>query len=208
MDTKVAIVNYGMGNIRSIQNALSFIGAESSVIDTPADILSSRKLILPGVGSFRLAMENIRRKALLDALNESVLVKKIPILGICLGMQLFADESEEDGLTQGFGWIPASVKRFPSDNLSIKIPHIGFTTVYFEPKNNTLFKGLDGSSDFYFVHSYRVMPRDLKYVLSWADYGERFTAAVQRENIFGVQFHPEKSQTNGLAVLKNFCDLR
>ncbi len=203
----VSILNYEMGNIRSIQNALDFIGIDSCVIDTQKDILESEKLILPGVGSFAVAMENIRRKNLLDALNEAVLVKKIPILGICLGMQLLMDKSEEGGLNQGFGWIGGSVKRFDSYKLSIKVPHIGFNTVYFESNNSGLFRGLGNSADFYFIHSYRVECKDREDVSSWANYGERFAAGIQRKNIFGVQFHPEKSQTNGLAVIRNFCNL-
>jgi glutamine amidotransferase len=203
----ISIVDYGMGNIRSIQNALSFIGADSCVVDLPDEIIKSQKLILPGVGSFRLAMENIRHKKLLDALNEAVMVKNTPILGICLGMQLFADESEEDGMTSGLGWIPGSVRRLSSHKIPIKVPHMGFSTVYFESDTNSLFKRLPASADFYFAHSYGIMCEDLGHVSSWIDYGQRFAASVQKENIFGVQFHPEKSQSNGLTVLKNFCKL-
>jgi len=203
----ISILNYEMGNIRSIQNALDFIGIGCRVIDTQKDILESEKLILPGVGSFAVAMENIRRKDLLDALNEAALVKKIPILGICLGMQLLMDKSEEGGLNQGFGWIGGAVKRFDPYKLSIKVPHIGFNTVYFESNNNGLFRGLGSSADFYFIHSYRVECQNREDISSWANYGERFTAGIQRKNIFGVQFHPEKSQTNGLAVIRNFCNL-
>ena len=128
----INILNYGMGNIRSVQNALSYLGVESQVIKSPKQILESKKLILPGVGSFRLAMENLEKMKLLDALNEVSLEKKIPVLGICLGMQLMAEESEEVGLTKGLGWIKGTVKRFPAKDKSIKVPHVGFNTVFFD----------------------------------------------------------------------------
>lgn len=204
---KISIVNYKMGNIRSIQNALGYLDVASEVINTPEQILGSKMLILPGVGSFRKAMEYIRGMNLFDALNEAVLKQKTPILGICLGMQLLANESEEDGLTAGFGWIQGKVKRFPAEELRIKVPHIGFNSAYFQPKARNLFGGLGKCADFYFVHSYRMICNDAEDVSSWADYGERFAASVQRDNISGMQFHPEKSQSNGLTVLKNFCNI-
>tara|TARA_B100000315_G_scaffold127921_1_gene117644 strand:+ start:16908 stop:17531 length:624 start_codon:yes stop_codon:yes gene_type:complete len=204
----ISIVNYKMGNIRSIQNALDFLEFDSRVIDSPKGILTSKKLILPGVGSFRVAMEHIKSMGLFDALNEAVLEKKAPILGICLGMQLLAIEGEEDGLTKGFGWVPGKVKHFPSKDFSLKIPHIGFNTVYFQNRTKNIFEGLNDHADFYFVHSYRMISEEPeKYVSSWANYGEKFAASVQYKNIFGTQFHPEKSQSNGLIVMKNFCRL-
>ncbi|MDD5005746.1 MAG: imidazole glycerol phosphate synthase subunit HisH [Candidatus Omnitrophica bacterium] len=204
----VSIINYGMGNIRSVYNALNFIKVDCRIVNSAAEILESEKLILPGVGSFRMAMDNIKNRGLFDAINEAVLIKKNYILGICLGMQLFADEGEEDGLTKGFGWIPAAAKRFPAQVLGIKIPHIGFNRVYFQGTPVNLFKGLGESADFYFVHSYRMVCLEQeKYSSSWANYGERFIASVQYKNIFGTQFHPEKSLSNGLVVLRNFCQL-
>lgn len=196
-----------MGNIRSITNALSYLGVDSCVIDSPGQILESERLILPGVGSFRAAMENIKTMGFFDALNEAVLKNGVLILGICLGMQLLLETGEEDGLTSGFGWMPGIVKRF-SPSLALKVPHIGFNTVYFKNNGENLFKGLGECSDFYFVHSYRVLCREPeKYVSSWADYGEKFAASLQYKNIFGTQFHPEKSQSNGLVILKNFSNL-
>lgn len=202
----ISIVNYGMGNIRSVQNALQFIGAKSRVIGASDEILRSDKIILPGVGSFRAAMENIRKQNLEESLNEAVLKRRIPILGICLGMQLLADLGEEDGLTKGLGWIRGSVKRFPDEKLSIKVPHIGFNTVHFNSANSAMGHDLGAHADFYFVHSYRMVCQDIQDVSSWVDYGEKFVASVHKENIFGVQFHPEKSQNNGLTLLKNFCE--
>ncbi|MBM3251690.1 MAG: imidazole glycerol phosphate synthase subunit HisH [Candidatus Omnitrophica bacterium] len=205
----ISILNYGMGNIRSIQNALNFLGIESNVIDSAAEIIQSHKLILPGVGSFRMAMENIRRQDFFYALNEVVLNKRIPILGICLGMQLMAQESEEDGLTKGFGWIKGLLKRFPADNPSIKIPHVGFNTVFFEKNDSVLFRGLNEKADFYHTHSYRIpYDAEVNEFSGWSLYGERFVSCIESGNICGTQFHPEKSQSNGLILLKNFAEFK
>lgn len=204
---KVSIVNYGMGNIHSIQNALNFIGTDCCVIDSPEEIKKSQKLILPGVGSFRMAMENIQQKGLHEALNDAVMVKKIPILGICLGLQLLMEESEEDGITQGFAWLQGQVRRFSLGTENLKIPHMGYNSAFFTEKSASLYKGLEAKADFYFAHSYVVICKNPEFVSSWTIYGERFASSVQHENIFGVQFHPEKSQSNGLTVLKNFCGL-
>lgn len=201
----ISIVDYGMGNLRSIQNALTYIGVDSRITGSPDEILKSEKLILPGVGSFRVAMENLKRKGLLPALNKAVLEQKIPVLGICLGMQLLAEQGEEDGPTKGLGWIPGEVKHFPKKD-KIKVPHIGFNTVSFKSED-ILFSGLNNCADFYFVHSYHMICRDPYNVSSWSKYGEEFVAGVHHENIFGTQFHPEKSQSNGLRVLKNFANL-
>jgi len=202
----ISILNYGMGNIRSVQNALSYLGIESKVIDNPDQILKSEKLILPGVGSFRRAMENINKKDFLNPLNE-VLYKKIPILGICLGMQLMAEESEEDGLTNGLGWIKGLIKKFPADKIQLKVPHVGFNEVFFENNNKKLYKGLGDKADYYFVHSYRLLYEECNCVSGWSEYGDKFVSSIEKNNIFGTQFHPEKSQSNGLIMLKNFAEL-
>ena len=196
-----------MGNIRSVQNALNYIGVENQVITSPSQILESKKLILPGVGSFRLAIENIKKKKLTDSLNEVVLKKKIPVLGICLGMQLMAEESEEDGKTKGLNWIKGSIKKFPAEKLKVKVPHVGFNEVFFEKNNKQLYKNLEAKADYYFVHSYRIPYDDCDCVSGWSEYGEKFVASIERDNIFGTQFHPEKSQSNGLTMLKNFAEL-
>jgi len=203
----ISILNYGMGNIRSIRNALNFLGVEHKLIDKPEQILESKKLILPGVGSFRLAMENMDKKKFIDPLNKAVLEKKIPVLGICLGMQLMAEESEEDGLTKGFGWIKGTIKKFDADKLKIKVPHVGFNTVIFEKGKNTAYKGLGEKSDYYYVHSYRISYDDCDAVSGWTEYGEKIVGSIEKENIFGTQYHPEKSQSNGLIYLKNFAEL-
>ena len=200
----ITIVNYKMGNIRSIQNALEYLGVAARVSSDPAVISGSEKLILPGVGSFRIAMENLRGMGIVDALHEAVLIKQRPVLGICLGMQLLAEEGTEEGLTRGLGWIRGNVVRFDLHDPSHKVPHIGFNTVQFVQANNLLFKNMGEHSDFYFVHSYHFSCADSKDVSGWSDYHGRFVASVQHDNIFGTQFHPEKSQSNGLTVLKNF----
>ena len=204
----ISIVNYGMGNIRSVQSALSFLGVENRVAVTAEEISTSDKLILPGVGSFRQAMENIRERGLLEPLNHTVTELGVPILGICLGMQLLADSGDEDGPSAGLGWIPGTVKRFQFPDSSLKIPHVGFNSVEFDPLGSALFRGLGASSDFYFVHSYRLVTDSPHWVTAWSEYGERFGAAVQKDSVFGTQFHPEKSQSNGLKVLRNFAGLK
>jgi imidazole glycerol-phosphate synthase subunit HisH len=197
-----------MGNIRSVQGALTYLGIESRLVTTPAEVLESEMLILPGVGSFAAAMANIRNLGLVEPLDEMVLERGVPVLGICLGMQLLAEESEEDGPSRGFGWIRGRVERFNLSDATLKVPHIGFNTARFGPRVSSLFAGLGEEADFYFVHSYRMTCDHDQDVTAWVDYGEPFVAAVERDNVFGAQFHPEKSQSNGLKLLKNFASTR
>lgn len=199
----MSIVNYGMGNIRSIQGALDYLGVANQVITLPEQVKSSAKLILPGVGSFARAMENIKKMNLLDALNEAVRVSKKPLLGICLGMQLLADIGDEDGPSPGLGFIAGRVQRLPEEP-SLKLPHIGFNVARFVSTNRVLYKGLDDMADFYFVHNYRFCCVNNEHVSSFTSYGEMFASSIAKGNVFGTQFHPEKSQSNGLSVLKNF----
>ncbi len=201
----IGIVDYGLGNLRSVQGALEFLGAPSQITRDPAVLKECSKLILPGVGSFRVAMENIHAKGLFDVLLECARVQRTPLLGICLGMQLLAQSGEEDGATPGLGLIDGVVRRFELDS-SFAVPHIGFNSAKFVGRDGSLFSGLGEQAEFYFVHSYRFECSNADDVAAWCEYGERFTASVQRGNVFGTQFHPEKSQTNGLRVLKNFID--
>ena len=193
-----------MGNIKSLTNALEFLGARYSITRDAQAILEAKKIILPGVGAFNQAMDNLRHFHLVEVLERAVFEKHIPILGICLGMQILAEIGEENGPSKGLGWIKGIVKRFHFSNQKLSIPHIGFNSVYFEEKKSNLFKGLQNGADFYFIHSYHLVGEDDSDVVAFTDYGGKFISAVQKDNIFGVQFHPEKSQSNGLTLLKNF----
>lgn len=198
---KITIVNYGMGNIKSIVGALKYLGVEEiTVSNNLPELVSADKLILPGVGSFSMAMSNIKKLNLDKYLRETVIVDKKPILGICLGMQLMGDSSTEDSYSHGLGFIKGSVSKF-SDS-SLKIPHMGFNQVKIN-NNSKLFYGLDDLSDFYFVHSFR-MTSDINIKQSMSAYNGDFIASYEQDNIAGVQFHPELSQTNGLKLLSNF----
>jgi glutamine amidotransferase len=195
-----------MGNSGSVVNALNYLGVTCEISSVPDKILRSSKIIIPGVGSFRQAMDNMRRMNLYDAICEAVLVKKIQILGICLGMQLFTQLGEEGGNTKGFGFIEGNISKF-SEQINLRMPHVGFNSVKILNKDSLLFKGLETESDFYFVHSYRLGNSECPFIHATCEYGELFAAAVERDNIFGVQFHPEKSQSNGLKMLSNFSKL-
>lgn len=214
------IVDYHMGNHHSVKKKLDGLKVESIISSDPTDILKADKLILPGVGHFGKAMENLRSLNLIDALNEAVLVKKTPILGICLGMQLMAKFSEE-GIenrelraesrdlfsVKGLGWFDAEVVKFKvNDTLRFKVPHTGWNTISIE-KESPLMKNIPADSEFYFVHSYYFKPNNDEDVLNFTNYESRFASAVSKENIFGVQYHPEKSHDVGLVLLKNFLNV-
>lgn len=203
---KVTIVDYGMGNLFSVIRALEQIKVPSVISSDPEQILQAEKLILPGVGHFAKAMENLGRLNLIDPLNEAVLIKKTPILGICLGMQLMALNSEE-GDVKGFGWYDASVKKLHVQNpLKYKIPHVSWNTLH-ASKQSKLLENIDLSSEFYFVHSFQVKLNDPTDELTSTAYEESFTSSIEKNNIFGVQFHPEKSYDAGHQMLKNFINL-
>lgn len=199
----LTIVNYGMGNIYSVQSALNYIGVDSVYTDNPSVILNSDHILLPGVGSFHIAMENIKRLGLDDVLKEAVLTKHIPILGICLGMQLLGESSTEDGYTEGLGLFHGRCEKFEVSD-TCKVPHVGFNDVE-NPVNSTLYKNIDNHSDFYFVHSYRMLT-DEKDGIATCNYGIQFVASFEKDNIMGTQYHPEKSQRNGLTLLENFVN--
>lgn len=207
MNNKIGVINYGMGNLKSVQNALDYLGLENELVSSYHELIKFSKYILPGVGSFNEAMLNLNKLGLIDAIKESVLVHKKPILGICLGMQILAEIGEEDVVSSGLSLIPGKVTKFKFSDLILKIPHVGFNQVYFVKKDDILFNGLGDSSDFYFVHSFRLINTDPNIVSSYCEYGERFISSISFENIHGTQFHPEKSQGNGLKVLKNFSKI-
>ena len=202
----IAIINYGMGNIGSIKKKMNRIGVKSIITSNAEEIRGSNKIILPGVGHFAKAVSEIKNRGLWDLLSEQVLVEKKVVLGICLGMQLMAKRSEE-GDAEGFGWFDAKVIRFKvSDTTRYKIPHIGWNTTNLV-KDSPLYKNIDSNSEFYFVHSYHIQCNNLNDILSETIYDYPFTSAIQKENIFGVQFHPEKSHDAGEMLLRNFVNL-
>ena len=200
---KIVIVDYGMGNIRSIVGALKHLGVnEISISSDFEEIRTCDKLVLPGVGSFGKAMNQIKEKQLDKSLYQVVVKEKKPILGICLGMQLLGISSTEDGFNEGLKFINGDVTKFEST--SLKIPHVGFNQVVFA-NNTLLYKNFPPMADFYFTHSYK-MRSTISIKQSFCDYGGEFIASFEVDNIAGVQFHPELSQSNGLKLLKNFIN--
>ncbi len=200
----VTVIDYGMGNLWSVMSALRYLGCNPIISCDPAQIAIAESLILPGVGSFQKAMMALQYKSVDQAIIEAVQTKGSKILGICLGMQLMGTSSSEDGNTPGLGLIKSVVEKFtPQEIGTKKIPHIGFDLVHSQSDSN-LFKGLQRAADFYFVHSYRMLPVDLVGKQATCNYGVEFLAAYEQDNVFAAQFHPEKSQTNGLILLKNF----
>lgn len=199
---KIVIVDYGVGNTYSVSNAISSLGYKKLTIsDKESVIKSADALILPGVGAFEACASNLKERYLDKILNEEVLAKKKPILGICVGMQLMATNSEENGLHDGLNWIEGKVIKLELPQ-ELAVPHVGWNNVSFT-QADPLFNRNAEESNFYFDHSYYFNCAD-KYVSASADYGIKVTAAIQYENIFGVQFHPEKSQTNGLKLFRSF----
>lgn len=200
----IALIDYGMGNIRSVSKAIEAVGGEVTITQSPEEIKKAKAIVLPGVGAFRDCMENLDKLGLLSAVKEEILKGK-PYLGICLGMQILFTESEEFGICNGLDIFKGRVVRF---NLSkeYKIPHMGWNTVKFSKKDKFL-DDIPDKSFFYFVHSYYVIPEDKKIIAGVTDYGIDFTSMVIYENIFATQFHPEKSQKTGLKLLKNFVRL-
>lgn len=200
------IIDYGMGNLHSVMKKLHRIGVNAEISDNPKIIAGATKLFLPGVGHFSKAINNLKSLNLFDALNEAVLVKKTPILGICLGLQLMGRHSEE-GNEEGFGWFDADVVYFKiTDQLKHKVPHIGWNNVI-SAKQSILFDGIPESQEFYFVHSYHIKSNKKEDVLATTEYEYSFVSALEKDNIFGVQFHPEKSHEVGDKMLSNFLKL-
>jgi len=202
-DLSYMIVDYGMGNLHSVSNALKFLGKKALTSNRPEDINEADAIILPGVGAFGEAMANLNRLKLIDALNCQIIEKKVPFLGICLGMQLIGEGSEESPGVRGLGWIEGAVRRMPVVP-GTRLPHIGWNNVDIclrEP----LFKNIGKDVNFYFVHSYYMDCSDT-IISAKCFYDNNIAAAIQKENILATQFHPEKSQNNGLRLLRNFCN--
>lgn len=200
---KITIVDYGMGNIWSILNSLDYVGGEGERSADPDVIRGADALILPGVGAFAAAMQNIRSSHIEDALNEAVIVRGRPILGVCLGMQLLASEGKEGEGAKGLGWLDGTVEKMNIKD-PMRLPHMGFNSAVCQVKDSPLYQNIDQGADFYFVHSYYFVAENSDDILTLTPYGGDFVSSVARGNIMGVQFHPEKSQSNGLRLLSNF----
>lgn len=204
--SKIVVIDYGMGNLFSVKKSFGRIGINVTITNNPTEIKLSDKIILPGVGHFKKAVQNLKSLGIWDILNEKVLVNKTPILGICLGMQLMANRSEE-GDAQGFGWFDAEVVKFKvKDKLSFKVPHTGWNQII-KKKESKLMLGIPDFSEFYFVHSYHISCKNTFDVLNETDYEYKFPSAIEKDNLFGVQYHPEKSHDVGERLLLNFSKL-
>ena len=205
MTNSVLIIDYGMGNLRSVLNAFKSINCDVKISNNPKELKSAQRIILPGVGAFALGMKNLDRNGWINTLNEEIIIKKKPFLGLCLGMQLLATEGFEHGKHKGLNWINGTCIRIPSKENKIRIPHIGWNDVSFVTSSK-LYLGLGQEQTFYFVHSYFLMLDNESIATGICNYGVDFVASIEMENIFATQFHPEKSQVAGIAVLKNFLD--
>lgn len=201
----IGIIDYGMGNIHSVQKALQIMGAKTRVTNKPEDLKKCSKIVLPGVGAFDDAVLELKKQGLLPALSEYIAQKKI-FLGICLGMQLLFEASSE-GKLKGLKILKGKVKIFDK-KMGIKIPHMGWNQLKLKKRNCPLFKGLRDNAYVYFCHSYYPKPKEPQAVAATTEYGADFASVVWQDNIFGVQFHPEKSQQTGLIILKNFVDIK
>lgn len=199
----IAIVDYGMGNVRSLRNAFEYLGQDVVITADPQELEAAERIVLPGVGAFGDAMTAIRGRQLESVLHHQVIERKKPVLGICLGMQLFAKRSNEHGKHDGLGWIDADIRRLDVQR-PLKVPHVGWNTLKFS-EDDWLFKGIrPNEANFYFVHSFQMVCSNPINVIATTDYGAPVTAAIRMDNVIATQFHPEKSQDNGLKMLENW----
>jgi len=200
---RIGVVNYSIGNVGSVVSAFRFYNYDVRLVDDPKELGHSDIVVLAGVGNFKTATGRLRETGFWDALNEYGIERRKPVLGICLGMQLFADTGYEDGETPGLGWIHGEVRQIEDD--SVRVPHTGWNEV--QSRDEQLFARMR-SSDFYYMHAYRFIPEDPSVIAATTRYGNtEIVAAVRQDNIFGVQFHPEKSQGDGLRLLRNFVEV-
>ena len=200
----IAIIDYQMGNLRSVQKAFAEVGHEAIITSDPAELVAAEKIVLPGVGAFEDAIGELTRRELVAPIQAAVDAGK-PLLGICLGLQLLFDVSYENGEHRGLGIVPGKVVRFELPREQ-KVPHMGWNQIEFQ-KTAPLFEGIEAGTHFYFVHSYYVVPKDESIIATTTDYGSPFCSSIARDNLFATQFHPEKSQSEGLRLLKNFAEL-
>jgi glutamine amidotransferase len=203
----ITIVDYGVGNISALLNMFEYLGVDASATSVPREIIDAQKLVLPGVGAFDKAMRELRERDLVSPLNVAVLERRVPVLGVCLGMQLLARRSEE-GSEPGLGWIDADVRRIhPPADSNLKVPHIGWSEI--DPTGaSPLFERREARERFYFVHSFHMVCERLADVAAQIDYGGPLVCAVGRDNIHGAQFHPEKSHRFGMRLLRDYAGLR
>jgi glutamine amidotransferase len=200
----ITIVDYGMGNLRSVSKAFESQGADVKISSKPRDIDGAEKIVLPGVGAFGDAMRELKKHRLVEALKRNIKEGK-PFLGLCLGLQLLFETSDESPGVKGLGIFKGKSVKFRKK--SIKVPHMGWNNITMRKKSR-LFKNVKNGSFFYFVHSFFVSPKDKTLALAFSDYSGKFVCAVEKDNVFGLQFHPEKSQRNGLKVIRNFTGLK
>ena len=207
---KVTIVDYNSGNISSVINSFKEVAKDKVTIEVTSDlnkIKSSDKVVLPGQGSFKSCVDALNKiKGLTDILNEFAITNKKPLLGICVGLQMFADVGYEETETKGLGWISGKVSKIDNQNGKFKLPHIGWNQINIV-KDSKIFKDIENNSHMYFVHSYEFVPNDKKVVSATTDYSSNIVCSVEKENIFGTQFHPEKSDKLGLKIISNFVNL-
>ncbi|KFD40146.1 imidazole glycerol phosphate synthase [Schleiferia thermophila str. Yellowstone] len=201
----ITIVNYGCGNIKAIENVYHRLFIPTKVAKTVKDLVDCQKLILPGVGAFDSAMQKLIDSGMKEKITQLVLEEKVPVLGICVGLQLMAHSSEE-GVLPGLAWINATVKKFQNFQRSLPLPHMGWNNVHLS-NPNPLFYGIENDSSFYFLHSYYLECNDKDQIIAEANYGIHYTCTVNNKNIYGVQFHPEKSHRFGIKLLENFAKL-
>lgn len=205
MNLPIGIVNYGMGNLLSVKNAIEYLGGEAIICDDPAQMEGIGKFILPGVGAFRDCADALKKRGFISFLNRVVTLEKKPILGICLGMQVMAKKSYENGEFEGLGWFDAEVKSIKTIAPHISVPQIGWNEIKLN-RNHPIWEGLPINPEVYFVHSYFVQLADPKDCIAEVQYGQQLPAAIAKENIVAVQFHPERSQDIGLKILENFLN--
>ncbi len=202
-DKKIIIIDYGMGNLKSVYNALKYLGYIGVITSREDDIINADAIILPGVGAFGEAINNLKKLSLVEPLNNAVLEKRKPFLGVCLGMHLMAEDSTEKGFNRGLGWLDGHVVTMKSSE-GLKLPHVGWNDAEICDKE-PLFKNIEQGAEFYFDHSYKLVC-DKSIVLATCCYGSEVVSAIRKNNMFATQFHPEKSQVNGLKLLRNFLN--
>lgn len=201
----IGIVDYGMGNLLSVYNAFDYLGEDVKICSYPDELSTVDRIVIPGVGAFKDCIKLLETKYFIESLNEEVIKKGKPTLGICLGMQVMAKKSYEFGEFNGLGWFDAEVIKIDHSNQKFKVPNIGWNEIDFK-EENALFHGIKNHSDFYLVHSYFMKCRNDSDIVATYDYGAKITASVMKDNIFATQFHPEKSQDNGLRIIENFIN--